>query len=48
MFYVAMTRAKDSLTLSYVSGKGNAPSLFVEELQETKGVRDEDTVMKRP
>ena len=46
MFYVAMTRAKDSLTLSYVSGKGNAPSLFVEELQENKRTRDEEPVMK--
>lgn len=32
MFYVAMTRAKDSLTLSYVSNKGNQPSVFVKEL----------------
>ena len=36
MFYVAMTRAKDSLTLSYASGSGNNPSMFIKELQKDK------------
>lgn len=34
MFYVAMTRAKESLTLSFAENKGNKPSLFVEELRK--------------
>ena len=34
MFYVAMTRAKDSLTLSCVSSSGNNPSVFIKELQK--------------
>ena len=34
MFYVAMTRARDSLTLSCSSGGGNASSMFIKELQK--------------
>jgi superfamily I DNA/RNA helicase len=32
MFYVAMTRAKDSLNISYLTEKKKEPSRFVEEL----------------
>lgn len=35
MFYVAVTRARDSLTLSYVSNQGSRPSQFVEECIDT-------------
>ncbi|MBR1693345.1 MAG: ATP-dependent helicase [Lachnospiraceae bacterium] len=35
MFYVAMTRARDSLTISYVSDRQKKPSPFAEELRSS-------------
>lgn len=36
MFYVAMTRAKDTLTISYVSNPQTNPSLFIREIRDSK------------